>query len=378
MKRFSLILFVGLILISKGADCQPDTINHYYFSNLREILSQDNNVKEVKLIQEKIATNKGFIQSMYVKYKDDPSDRYWHIGKEFIYNTSNNSLGFISNVDIKTKVLSDTSFSYFLDGTIAALYIYNLKCDSIISMKRGNSIWSGIFGKYYEKMPNIYKAIEYSCNRDTVFEKIFKYSESKGFVLDGEAICRDKQMKIIWNKHYEMGNEVGLVDENRKGIFTDNRDGQIYPTVQIGNQIWLAKNLAYKPDSGKFWVFNNDKMNVAQYGYLYNWETAKKVCPSGWHLPDKNDFEILLQYYDGNASKELIPSGSSGFSIIDCALRYGMNYTLPEGGTVFWTSTEKDKKNVWGFSVDSKNSIIRFYDTFGKKSGLPVRCIKDK
>jgi len=167
------------------------------------------------------------------------------------------------------------------------------------------------------------------------------------------------------------------IDDNF-GEFEDKRDGKKYRTIKIGEQVWLAENLAFKPDSGKYWPPENNKGNIERYGYLYNWETAKNVCPSGWRLPEKNDFELLLQNYGKNAYKELKVSGSSGFSIIDCGLKYGVNYTTSEGGTVFWTSTEKNKRNVWGLSVDSRNSIIKFYDTFGKNSGLPIRCIKDK
>jgi uncharacterized protein (TIGR02145 family) len=40
-----------------------------------------------------------------------------------------------------------------------------------------------------------------------------------------------------------------------------------------------GRNLAYKPKEGNFWAFNNDSGNVTKYGYLYDWETAKKVAP---------------------------------------------------------------------------------------------------
>ena len=195
MKRLYLILITGLFFCIQDIYCQLDTINNYYFSNLRDALSKDNNISELKLIQEKILHDKGFIQSMYVKYKDDPNNRYWHIGKEFVYNTSNSSLGFVSNVDLKNKVLTDTSFSYTVDGKLAALEIYNLKYDSIISIKRGNNVWSGIFGKYYERMPNIFKTVEYSCNGDTITEKIFKYKDQNGFVIDGDVVFYDRQKK---------------------------------------------------------------------------------------------------------------------------------------------------------------------------------------
>ncbi len=102
-------------------------------------------------------------------------------------------------------------------------------------------------------------------------------------------------------------------------IFIDNRDGKTYPTVLIGDQTWLAKNLAYKPDSGKYWAWNNEERYVTQYGYLYTWETANNVCPTGWHLPGKDEFEILLNFLGKGdletATQKLLVSGNSGFAI---------------------------------------------------------------
>lgn len=168
--------------------------------------------------------------------------------------------------------------------------------------------------------------------------------------------------------------------KSKFGKFTDPRDGKTYPTVRIGDQIWMAKNLAYKPENGKYWVFKNEEQYIAYHGYLYTWETAQNVCPAGWHLPSKEEFEILLQSIGGAGSlayKNLRPSGNSGLAVIDCSLRYGLNYTLNEGGVAFWSSSEKNKRKAWGLGVSSFNSSVNLYDTYNKNSGLPVRCIKD-
>ena len=74
------------------------------------------------------------------------------------------------------------------------------------------------------------------------------------------------------------------------GSLYDDRDGKTYKTVTIGNQIWMAENLAFRLGSGNFFIYNNDVNNVSKYGYLYDWATACKVCPTGWKLPSNEEF----------------------------------------------------------------------------------------
>src|SRR5579871_259801 len=94
---------------------------------------------------------------------------------------------------------------------------------------------------------------------------------------------------------------------SQNNILIDSRDGKTYKTVQIGDQVWMASNLAYvtsltysfRPNKVKtgIYCFGDDTVSMQKYGYgyLYNWETAQKVCPVGWHLPTESDFQKLLQ-----------------------------------------------------------------------------------
>jgi len=79
--------------------------------------------------------------------------------------------------------------------------------------------------------------------------------------------------------------------------FTDPRDGKVYRTVKIGNQVWMAENLNYDAPGSK--CYNNNPANAEKYGRLYDWETAKKVCPAGWHLPSNDEWKVLVDFVGG-------------------------------------------------------------------------------
>ena len=100
---------------------------------------------------------------------------------------------------------------------------------------------------------------------------------------------------------------------------TDSRDSKVYKTVKIGNQTWMAENLAYLPavfpyyDSSesllRYYVNSYDGYVVDQamanpnysiYGVLYNWPAALAACPSGWHLPTDAEWTTLTVYLTNN------------------------------------------------------------------------------
>ena len=170
------------------------------------------------------------------------------------------------------------------------------------------------------------------------------------------------------------------------GSFTDSRDGKTYKTVKIGNQTWMAKNLAYKSRSG-CWAYDNDESNVAKFGYLYDWETAKSACPSGWHLPSKDEWLILMNYLGGIkfAGYELKSTNeweegnnSSGFSALPGGFRKqsdGIYYDIGSQG-LWWTATEYDASNVWACIMDNYNGVTVNYGS--KQLGsASARYIKD-
>jgi len=189
--------------------------------------------------------------------------------------------------------------------------------------------------------------------------------------------------------------------------FTDPRDGKTYKTVKIGNQIWLAENLLYSENnefqqqinSNASWL-NNIKHNgwcfcPTAYSYsgnnkydcvLYQWEAAKKACPSGWHLPSIYEYYELFDLYGGindtNTFKSLLSDGVSNFNAYSVHKKRMGLYPYNSGGffdsdwVEYWTSTIYDDDQSWIIYFDTyKHSL----DISGedKNSGLPIRCIRD-
>jgi len=173
--------------------------------------------------------------------------------------------------------------------------------------------------------------------------------------------------------------------------FVDPRDGKQYKTVKIKTQTWLAENLAFKTNSGCY-AYGNNEDNVKTYGYLYNWETAKKVCPSGWHLPSRDEWKTLSTILGGEsmAADKLKESGNahwqkpvsqatneSGFTALPGGYRNeNGEYWVIGYNAWWWCSSENDTERahhilIYGHTPDLSISYVN------KINGFSVRCIKD-
>lgn len=192
-------------------------------------------------------------------------------------------------------------------------------------------------------------------------------------------------------------------------------DGNVYLTINIGKQVWIAENLkTTKLNDGKsielvtddskwksmktpaYCWYENNLNNKDIYGALYNYYAVKtrKLCPVGWHVSSEDDWLELLQFLgDPNlAGNRLKESGTNHWKNVlskasdefDFSARPGgmrfYNGTFPLFGdsyAIWWTSSEFDKTRARNRGLhDQSSRVYKGFDNF--TSGFSVRCIKDK
>jgi uncharacterized protein (TIGR02145 family) len=171
------------------------------------------------------------------------------------------------------------------------------------------------------------------------------------------------------------------------GTFRDGRDGKTYRTVAIGSKTWMAENLDYK--TGESWCYDNKGFNCGRYGRLYDWKTAMKVCPSGWHLPSRAEWDGLVGAAGGKtvAGKKLKSTSGwignrngtddYGFSALPGGYRYsdGSFLTADFYGN-WWVATELDASHAYSRYMRYNNDYVDYgYNV--KEGGMSVRCVGD-
>ena len=201
--------------------------------------------------------------------------------------------------------------------------------------------------------------------------------------------------------------------EFKQGTFVDERDGQEYKTVTIGNQTWMAENLNYKIES-ESWCIEEGEKGCKKYGRAYTWvgvlDTANSrchpdkeceypfqgACPKGWHVPVLSEWDTLVSVV---AQKKKDDDSYTGVAYLflakeDCYYcgsdDYGFSIMTKKDSlsrlTQFFTSNNFNYENIYyvygyrrGVYVD-----IDLYDIdihgVDRSSTYPkmVRCVKDE
>ncbi|MFC1784824.1 FISUMP domain-containing protein [Candidatus Neomarinimicrobiota bacterium] len=211
------------------------------------------------------------------------------------------------------------------------------------------------------------------------------------------------------------------------GTFSDV-DGNIYNTIQIGNQLWMAENLKVTNYSnselipnvtgstewinlstGAYCSYDNNDSNIDTYGLLYNWyavEDSRSLAPAGWHIPTDAEWKQLEMYLgmsqeeadavghrgmdeggklkEGGTTHFYSPNwratNSTGFSAIPGGGRVieadGVAFNGVGYGANIWSSTAYSSGGAWTRLLGSNRSSI-YRSNHVKQAGLSVRCIKD-
>jgi uncharacterized protein (TIGR02145 family) len=232
-------------------------------------------------------------------------------------------------------------------------------------------------------------------------------------------------VKILATSDHLCGAENVHNSNLNYGRMTD-QDGNIYKTIVIGNQEWMAENLkvshyrngdiiANVPENSLWsslttgaWCYNyNESFSECPFGKIYNWYTVadqRNVCPADWHVPTDSEWNDLIGFldssFDPNSSfnpTTVYQSSSAGVKMKSNWLDLSQYATNESGfsgilsggrtadGTfssgnvgIWWSSSENEANNstAWYRAIYSDNGFVGRNDEF-KQVGLSVRCLKD-
>ena len=170
-------------------------------------------------------------------------------------------------------------------------------------------------------------------------------------------------------------------------------DGNPYNTIEIGNQVWMAKNLnaKYYPNGNEIvsFCYNHDTTYCNNYGRLYPWssivggvnnDSLLNICPMGWHVPTDKEWDILMDTLGGivYAGIKLRKGTKTNFHF-----QWGGNYqpaldvfSFIDRKTYYWSSTEYNSTSAWmrmtGFNTKNINR-----STVPKEFAFSIRCVMD-
>ena len=181
---------------------------------------------------------------------------------------------------------------------------------------------------------------------------------------------------------------VMSIYDSENNTLTDLRDNNVYKTVIIGEQIWMAENLNYKyKDESKSVCYNDSTKYCDSYGRLYVKEIKDTVCPDKWHLPDSLEWQMLFNN-TGNQNgslkadssweewngKEMQGTNEYGFSVYAAGHKRKIDSKYNGLGlsTLFFVN---DKNMV--IRIDRYNSEAPLYRPDTDYMAVSVRCLKD-
>jgi uncharacterized protein (TIGR02145 family) len=215
------------------------------------------------------------------------------------------------------------------------------------------------------------------------------------------------------------GSQVSFATTGHSGTVTDF-EGNIYKTITIGSQIWMAENLKTTKyndgtaipnvtddgawaalTTGAYSDYNNTPANSTTYGRLYNWYAVdnnaatkvasnggKNVCPTSWHVPTDTEWTTLITYLGGEnvAGGKLKETGTTHWASPNTGATNETGFTALPGGYrgymqvgsngYWWIPTEYSSTSAWFRVVVYTNANVYRIEWF-KQCGFSVRCVRD-
>ena len=174
-----------------------------------------------------------------------------------------------------------------------------------------------------------------------------------------------------------------MLEAGKYGEVLDERDGHVYKTIQIGNQVWMAQNLNYDRNEGNYveidgsYCYEEEPDSCTTMGRLYTWLLARRVCPIRWHLPTNEEWQELFDFV-GDTHKLLSEKHPYG-TFVD---EYG--FSARPGGSRDGTYSNvrySQMTHFWSASGNSGNPWSARLKTFeGLETTvidhLNIRCIE--
>lgn len=182
-------------------------------------------------------------------------------------------------------------------------------------------------------------------------------------------------------------------------------DGNVYNTVTIGNQVWMAENLrvTHAPDERDIFYFeyNDDSSDALTFGRLYEWtyamhtsteEGAQGICPDGWHIPSDAEWNELATTLGGAniAGGKMKTTGNeyflspntgatntSGFNARAAGEWDGAKYWLRGKYSIYWSSTSTGDNTALYRYLSYQDRKLTSYDYY-KNLAYSVRCVKNQ
>jgi uncharacterized protein (TIGR02145 family) len=187
----------------------------------------------------------------------------------------------------------------------------------------------------------------------------------------------------------------------------DTRDGRDYPTVAIGEQCWMGRNLDFGrqvPDAQpgddatvEKTCYGNEAEACGVYGGLYTWNEAMgDACPAGWHLPSLAEWEALSESLGPATAGEQLKAREDhdppydgtdavGFTALPAGSAFRGSFGRQGHWALFWTSTEVNAERAASAQLDRfwrpeppKYRKIVFDDFYLKENAFSVRCVQNQ